>query len=498
MEIELKLALPPRHAARIRRHPLLSGIKPVRQKLHSIYFDTPTFDLMRRGIALRVRRVGYHWVQTLKAEARAVGALSSRPEWETAVAGGASPDFAVLPKAALDLLAGIKLKRIAPVFVTEFQRTTWQIVAGEDQAELALDVGKIHIGKIQAGEAQQDISEVEIELKSGAPEFLFDLATQLLEQAPLTIEPRSKAERGYLLSGALSPAPVKAVPPAITTPLTAGEAWNAVMQAALMQLVANLPGFLEHADDIEYLHQIRIALRRLRAGVALAKTLGRSAPDWGEALRATLRGLNPARDWDVFLHETLPKTLTMLADETPDEALLKRVRDVAAHARKQAQALLQAPAFTRLVLDIGRSLLAVPADAEDLDAVAWAGKILEKRWLTLRKRCRGFAKLTPAERHRARIAAKKMRYAADAFAQLYGKRGARFIAALAALQNALGSSNDAHIGMQLLRALAKKSAPLRFDLGRIDGALEAEVARQAHISGAVWRRLARSRLFWRD
>jgi CHAD domain-containing protein len=98
----------------------------------------------------------------------------------------------------------------------------------------------------------------------------------------------------------------------------------------------------------------------------------------------------------------------------------------------------------------------------------------------------------------ARIAAKKMRYAADAFAPIHGKRGARFIEALAALQNGLGRSNDAYIGMQLLRELAKKSAPLRFDLGRIDGALEAEVARHAHLSGAIWRRLARTRTFWRS
>jgi inorganic triphosphatase YgiF len=497
MEIELKLALAPRHAARIRRHPLLATIKPVRRKLHSIYFDTPTFDLMQRGIALRLRRVGFHWVQTLKADARAVGAMSSRPEWEMAVAGGASPDFAVLPQEALALLAGIKLKRIAPVFITEFHRTTWQIERGEDKAELALDLGGIYLGEIRAGEAQQSISEVEIELKSGAPEFLFDLAAQLLAQAPLTIEPRSKAERGYLLSGAISPAPVKAARPAVSPQQSASETWNAVMQAALVQLVANVPGFLEQAHNIEYLHQIRIALRRLRAGVTLAKPLGLGVPDWDAALRETMRGLNAARDWDVFLHETLPFSLTMLADTHPEDALLKLVRDEATHTRQQAQVLLHAPAFTQLVLDIGRSLL-TPLTFENMPgANLWSAQILEKRWQALRKRCHNFAKLDPAERHMARIAAKKMRYAADAFAPLYGKRSARFIDALAKLQNGLGRSNDAYVGMQLLRALAKKSAPLRFDLGRLDGALEAEVARHAHLSGAIWQRLARTRMFWR-
>ena len=64
MEIELKLALQPHHATRIRRHPLLNANTPQQHALLSIYFDTPKFDLMRRGIALRVRRVNKQWVQT--------------------------------------------------------------------------------------------------------------------------------------------------------------------------------------------------------------------------------------------------------------------------------------------------------------------------------------------------------------------------------------------------------------------------------------------------
>ena len=167
MEIELKLALHPRHIARIRRHPLLINITPEQRPLLSIYFDTPKFDLMQRSIALRVRRVDDQWIQTLKAEAQSVGALSSRPEWEMAITDGSRPDFSVLPPTAVELLTGSKLKRIAPVFTTEFERTTWQIGNSVAQAEVAFDIGKIY-----AGEMCRDICEVEIELKSGAPEFL--------------------------------------------------------------------------------------------------------------------------------------------------------------------------------------------------------------------------------------------------------------------------------------------------------------------------------------
>ncbi len=497
MEIELKLALHPRHTARIRRHPLLNQITPEQRLLLSIYFDTPKFDLMRRGIALRVRRVDDRWIQTLKAEAQSVGALSSRPEWEMAVTDGNHPDFSVLPQTALDLLAGIKLKRIAPVFTTEFQRTTWQIGNSQEQAEVALDTGKIY-----AREMYRDICEVEIELKSGAPVFLFDAATQLLQQVPLHIEPRSKAERGYILSGAANPIPIKAVHAAIHKDQTAGEACNIILQAALVQMVANVPGFLDNAHDTEYLHQLRIALRRLRSGVLLMKSLGQTPPEWDQSLRESIHALNPARDWDVFLHETLPEILAVLQESsgnTPveDDVVLALMQNTATHARQRAQAWLLKPIFTQLVLDIGRSLLVAPADVQLRDTKVWARAILEKRWQRLRKRCRGFAKLDPTQRHRTRIAAKKMRYTTEAFAPLYGKRANHFITALAALQDELGYANDLRIGMKLLRKLPKRSAPLGFDLGRIHGALEFEATPRAHSSSTMWRRLARSELFWR-
>jgi inorganic triphosphatase YgiF len=495
MEIELKLALHPRHTARIRRHPLLNKIAPKQRPLLSIYFDTPKFDLMRRGIALRVRRVDDQWIQTLKAEAQSVGALSTRPEWEMAITNGNHPDFSVLPRTALDLLTGIKLKRIAPVFTTEFERTTWQIGNSAAQAEVALDIGKIY-----AGEMCRDICEVEIELKSGEPTFLFDAATQLLEQVPLHIEPRSKAERGYILSGAVIPAPIKATHAVIHKHQTAGAAWNATMQAALVQLVANVPGFLENAHDIEYLHQLRIALRRLRTGVLLTKSIGIESPNWDQPLRESLHTFNPARDWDVFLQGTLSQTLAALGG-SPGNASVKDttfalMRDAATHARLQAQTLLLKPIFTRLVLDIGRSLLVTPSSVEIGDAKAWAERVLEKRWQKLSKRCHGFARLDASERHLARIAAKKMRYTAEAFALLYGKHAHHFITALSALQDELGRENDMRVGEQLLRALPKKSVTHSFELGRLSGALELKAAQQAHLSNSVWRRLARSKLFW--
>ncbi len=495
MEIELKLAVHLRHAVCIRRHPLFRNIEPQRRALLSVYFDTPQFDLMRRHIALRMRRVDEQWMQTLKAETKSVGALTSRPEWEVVVADGSQPDFSSLPLEALDLLAGIQLKQIAPVFTTEFQRTTWQIGNPQAQAEVALDSGKI-----LAAEASLDISEVEIELKSGSPEFLFDLAVQLLERVPLQVEPRSKAQRGYTLCGAIKLSPSKMAYPDISRDQVASEAWHAIMQAALVQLTANVPGFLEQAHDSEYLHQLRVAMRRLLSGAVLVKSLRQPVPQWYQPLRELMAALNAARDWDVFLQQTLP-AVPPLSGASPENhtignAALELMHDAALRARQQAQALLREPEFARLILDIGRSLLTPPIDMQQRDTGAWSETVLNQRWQKLNERCRGFAKLNPQQRHRARIAAKKMRYVADAFAPVYGKQVGPFMAALSALQDELGYANDLIVGQQLLQRLPKRSAKLGFALGRICGVLEGKAAEQTGLSGGAWKPLARSKLFW--
>jgi CHAD domain-containing protein len=105
--------------------------------------------------------------------------------------------------------------------------------------------------------------------------------------------------------------------------------------------------------------------------------------------------------------------------------------------------------------------------------------------------------LNPAERHLVRIAAKKMRYSAEAFASLHGKQAAPFIAALAALQDELGTENDRYIAMRLLNELARKAASVGFQLGQLSGALAFAAAQHDQLPSARWKKLAGSTLFWR-
>ena len=211
-EIEIKLACGLHHAAALRKHVVLehpvAGTPYARKKLVNIYFDTPDYALRRQRIALRLRRIDRHWVQTLKAsfdDAEGKGdGISIRREWEMPVAGATLEleRLADTPLSAALKVAG-GAAGLVPLFRVEFTRDVWLVepfprYAPNFVAELAFDRGRI-----LAGGRMGRISEIEIELKQGHIRELEYLAHVLMRDLKIKEEPRSKAKRGYaLLKGA--------------------------------------------------------------------------------------------------------------------------------------------------------------------------------------------------------------------------------------------------------------------------------------------------------
>ncbi len=220
VEIELKLASAPGAVGRLKAHPLLKAVRPSRGKLYGIYYDTPGFDLFRRKGAFRLRREGYHWVQTVKLDRGSFGGLSMRPEYEVRLAGN-QPDFTALPEAARAALTPAIEAALVPVFVTDFQRTTWLLETELGTVEVALD-----IGHIKAGDADLPVAEVELELKSGNSAALFEVAREFLNAVSLVPEYRSKALRGYQLLDVWQDSPCKAIAVDIKPGMPASEAWR--------------------------------------------------------------------------------------------------------------------------------------------------------------------------------------------------------------------------------------------------------------------------------
>lgn len=485
-EVEIKLAVAAADLARLRRHPLLRAVRPRSRRLYSVYFDTASFALFARRAAFRLRREGYHWVQTLKLDPGSVGGLSARPEWEQAVAGKAV-DLDILPAEARAQLAEVTGDALQPLFETDFRRTTWRIERPDGVVEVAIDVGEV-----RHGGHSRPLCEVELELKGGERLALFDTALALLEAAPLVPEFRSKALRGYALAGAWSMAPSRAVAADVGRHLPAPEAWRRMLLSALEQFTRNLPGLLEE-DDPEYLHQTRVAVRRLRAVLALGKSLdaGLDPSAWVEALRRLMAELSPARDWDVLVTETLPAVYAGLPQAERLDAVVAAAARRRLVAGQQARAAVRDPRLLAVLLEIGRALDTPCTGGPDWSE--WAAAELQRRWRRFRRLARDYAELDAGGRHRLRILGKRLRYAGEAFAPFYGRRGTRFLARLGRLQTALGAANDAHVAGMLLAGLAPRGRP-SYDVGLIEGFLagRAEPDRAA----GLLRRLLRVRRFW--
>ena len=269
-EIELKLSLTPEHLERLRRNPLLRSLAQGRSERHemvSTYFDTPDFKLKGRGQALRIRKIGARRVQTLKAQvygSPSSGAIAhSHREFEIDVEG---------EEPRLDLIDDESLRSeleqpqlrdaLAPVFTTDIDRRAVNLHLADSDIELALDRGEI-----RANGRNLQISEAELELKSGRPSRLYELALLLSDKIPFRIEPQTKAARGYGLYGEQEPVPVFATRQVLSPELAAGEAFAQLARACLDHLRANEAAVF-HGADPEGVHQMRVATRRLRALVS--------------------------------------------------------------------------------------------------------------------------------------------------------------------------------------------------------------------------------------
>lgn len=161
------------------------------------YFDTPDAELNRARAALRVRRAGARYIQTLKTQGEFVDGAHRRQEWEWELPG---PELDVGLLAQTPLANRINLADLHVVFETNFQRKIWLLETPAASVEAALDEGVIAGGGVDV-----PLHEVEFELKAGAPSCLLDWARALAEQVPVFLNLISKAEQGYYLAGLYQP-----------------------------------------------------------------------------------------------------------------------------------------------------------------------------------------------------------------------------------------------------------------------------------------------------
>lgn len=169
--------------------------------LHNTYYDTKNHRLRETDIGLRIRKDGERYIQSVKSAGRVVGGLYQRNEAENDLPTNelqlnlvTEPYLMILLEEAEDEDGPLE-----PIFSTNFQRDVVTIFVDDTQVEIALDQGQINCADEEFDHRQQDLCEVELELKDGEASVLFDLGQKLIKAFELSLDSESKAERGYRL-----------------------------------------------------------------------------------------------------------------------------------------------------------------------------------------------------------------------------------------------------------------------------------------------------------
>lgn len=447
MELELKFQVPASRRAALRRAVATASARTVH--LRARYADTADGRLEAAGLALRLRLEGARWVQALKGTGDGV---AQRLEHEVAVAAPGPRATPTFDPRRHDGEAGrllqAALQGAAPlvdVLATDIRRLHRRVASGGAVIEIAYDEGCI-----EAAGRRADVAEIEFELLSGPPAALPALAARWVRRFDLWWDVRTKAERGRRLAhGIEGVPPLRAAPSAVGPGLDSGVAFGLMLRSCLAHALPNLAEIADGPSGPEHLHQLRVALRRLR-------TVLRDGADWCDdpaaalaleaAWRAPFGHLGAARDVDVLMTTLLPR-LAAAGAPAPVRPL------------PEAAPALLGRAWRRALAGVGR-----------------------------------FEHAEAERQHRTRKRLKRLRYLFDFLEPLYPGRAARRLRKrLADAGEALGELNDLAVARSLFQAQRPADAHAAFALHW----LATERQRSLRTAARRLQRLAAARRPWR-
>jgi triphosphatase len=308
-----------------------------------------------------------------------------------------------------------------------------------------------------------------------------------MEEPRVAIVRSYRPARGYPDAHAVTARRVR-----ITKRMSVEESFRATVLECLAQVSGNAPAI--RARDPGGIHQIRVGLRRLQMAL---NSFGGEAPTLkalGKRGRALANTFGPARDLDVLAGELLPRLSAKFPENESFAALQLALRHARGEAWDDALSEILSPEFGAFLNDVAAVAEAVPYS--DSRIVKFSRRVLDELDAQVRKRGRRANGEYDARTHKLRIALKKLRYAAEFFAPLYGrKRTSRYIRSIKTLLNELGAANDAH-GVSDVLALLGEEAELNFAKGAITGWYAARSKRLARRAMKSWRRFKHLTPFW--
>jgi CHAD domain-containing protein len=483
-------------------------IAPGRTRNHvDTYLDTEDRRLDRAGYSVRLRRArGAGGEATLKSlDAGDADGVRVRLELEEPLDADDPAAVADAPgEVGRRVRALVGGRKLVPLFDLQTRRRVFLLTAaGVESGELLLDETAI---REPGGPILSRLRRVEVEVPEGAIEAVGPLVEELRRVCGLQPAVLSKYEAALAATGRQRSEAEMLGRTAIEPGDTIGQVALATLRRHLAVLLAKEAG-TRLGDDIEELHDMRVASRRLRAATAL---FAEFLPAEAERLRPELawlgREIGAVRDLDVQLAQ-LDEWAAAL--EQPDAERLAQLRAALAARRAEARAemlaALDSPRYDRLVRRFA-AMVRSRSGTRTRPARAVAPDLIERRYRALRKAMRrADATGEPDAYHRLRIAGKRFRYAVEFLADVYPGRTKPLVRRTVALQDLLGAYQDGHVAIDRLRALAAEQgaelgAETVFVMGEVAeryraaiDAIPSEVGPAfERLDGKPWRRFRRS------
>lgn len=283
--------------------------------------------------------------------------------------------------------------------------------------------------------------------------------------------------------------PVYAESIPLTPDMTVEQAAHAILQACLAQMEGNRKA-VASGHSPEGVHQMRVGMRRMRSAFQLFENVLRPGTRMTREIDWLGAELGAARDWDV-LGTHLPPGIELNPLRRAVRAHARQLRHAAAEAvhSKRFEALLQllhhfidTSGWRKSATDKQAKAL-----AQSLDQ--FAAGALEKARRRVEKRGRKLKRAGDHERHRLRIAMKKLRYASEFFEPLSKKKALRpALKAMSALQDSLGWLNDVAVADRLLSHFHNTDPGLNQLAGYARGYLAAQLEDRVDALPKTWKK----------
>jgi CHAD domain-containing protein len=243
---------------------------------------------------------------------------------------------------------------------------------------------------------------------------------------------------------------------------TIAEAGYRIVKRQLEQVISRERG-LRYRDDVEYVHEMRIATRRIRSAMRVFKAgFASEILDRKHDLRRLADTFGNARDSDVLL-----AFLTRCAGRATDSHrafLQDLIRNEKARRSRRYRALLaymESDEYKRLRDTLYSRICAGPLRGEGASAAAAplareAPRSLRRALKKVMKYEGRLSALSPDHQHALRIACKRLRYGAEFLCDIYPDRLKGVITAAAKMQSLLGNVHDADVYQERIRQLVAR------------------------------------------